>query len=780
MIPVLSVIFRPMAWGWVAALTLALVLWPAAAVIAQPAVADDSFVIADVRVEGIQRLSAGTVFSYLPVAVGSRLSPADYPNVIRSLFQTGFFADVQLRRDGNVLVVVVEERPAITEVTFEGNTDITTADLQKRLQELGFREGEVFNQALLDRVVQALFELYFARGKYGVQIDPQIRPLVRNRVGVNFVISEGIRARVREIRIVGAKAFSEKRLVGLLNTTTPGLVALFTRSDQYSRERLAADLEILQAFYLDRGYLRFAVDSTQVTLTPDRRDVIVTINISEGAVYSLTGVELLGELGVERAVLDVPLAKVKLNKPFSRQEFSEAMNAVQAELGNAGFALARLTPEPLIDDAAKTVVMQVQVVAGERVVVRQINFQGNTTTRDETLRRELRQLESAPYDRQAIERSKTRLERLKFLSSVEVKNTPVPSQPNQLDLDIAVAEQPSGNFLFGIGYGDVGILFSASFTEENFFGTGNRLNLGFNNSSVDRLYLLNFEQPYYTLDGISRGLNLSYQETDFGEQNSADYATDNFLGQVTFGFPLNETDTVNTGLGFSWVKVNYDENLVATEILDEIVENGDIYRNPLFTLSYSRDTRNRTVFPTRGAFNTVSSEVTFPGSTAQFYKLSYRHLSYYPVTDDLTFSLRANLGYGDGYGSTDKLPFFENYFAGGLSTVRGYRANTLGPRYASTDEPSGGSTRLTTGAELVFPMPLLEEAQAFRLVAFTDAGNVFNAFSDIRFAELRASAGVGLRWFSPFGPIGLSYAVALNAEDEDETEAVQFSFGVPF
>ncbi len=747
---------------------------------AQPLDEPTNFVIADVRVEGIQRISAGTVFSYLPVTVGSRITPADYPNIIRSLFQTGFFADVQLRREGNVLVIVVDERPAISEVTLEGNRDISTTDLQTRLRELGLREGEVFNQALLDRVQQALFDLYFARGKYAVRIEPQVRPLVRNRVGINFVIEEGIRARVREIKIIGANAFSERQLVRLLQTTTPGVLTVFTRSDQYSKERLEADLEILQAFYLDRGYLRFAVDSTQVTLTPDRRDIIITINLSEGEVYTLTDIDLVGNLGVEAAQLQPALQEAKLNRPFSRQAFSAAMNELQNLLGNEGYAFARLNPVPNIDDETRTVAMRVEIDAGERALVRQINFQGNVSTQDETLRRELRQLESAPYDRQAIERSRTRLERLRFLSSVDIRNVPVPDQPNQLDLSITVEERPSGSFLFGVGYGDIGVVLTASFTEENFFGTGNRLNLAFNNSRVDRTYLLNFEQPYYTLDGISRGLNFSYQETDFSERNSADYSTDNLLTQITFGFPLNETDTINTGIGFSRVKVNFNEDLTATEILDEIRRNGDTYNNPLFTLSYARDSRNRAIFPTRGSLNSIAGEFTFPGSTSQYYKLSYRHASYYSLLDPITLSLRANLAHGDGYGSTDSLPFFEKYFAGGLTTVRGYRSNTLGPRFESTGEPSGGSTRVTGGAEAIFPLPFLENAQAFRLFAFTDIGNVFNGVSDVRLGELRTSAGVGARWFSPFGPISLNFARPLNSRSGDDTEYVQFSFGIPF
>ncbi|MGF1525557.1 MAG: outer membrane protein assembly factor BamA [Candidatus Competibacterales bacterium] len=743
---------------------------------APPAAA--GFVVEDVRVEGLQRISAGTVFNFLPVEVGDRVAPDDYPALIRALFQSGFFADVVLSRDGNTLVVRVIERPAIAELTFEGNRDLDDEGLRQALREINFIEGEVFNRSTLEQVERSLIDLYFSRGKYAVRIDTDVRPLPRNRVAVEFDISEGIAARIRDINIVGNRAFDEDELLDLFQLSTTGLFTLFTRSDQYSRIRLQADLETLEAFYLDRGYLRFAVDSTQVTITPDRTDIYITINISEGEPFLVSGVELVGELPVPREEVE-GLIDIEVGEPLSRRQVQVVAEDIQRRLGDEGYAFAQVVPQPALDEAANTVALTLAIDPGPRVYVRRIDIEGNITTQDEVVRRELRQLEGAPFSNQAMERSRTRLERLSFLSQVEVDTDPVPEVEDQVDVTVSVEERPAGNLLFGVGFGQTeGLLINASLNQDNFLGTGDQLNLTFNNSSANTRYSFSYNEPYYTVDGISRGFRLSFEEFDAGQLNTGDYSTDELLGTVNFGFPLNENDTVRLGLGLEYLRLD-DNDDTPEEISFELEEEGDTFLNGLLTLSFARDTRNRAIFADEGSLNRVSGEATFPGSGAQYYKINLRHQSFFPLTNAFTLALRGNLGYGDGYGGTEELPFFENYFAGGLTTVRGYKANTLGPRY-DNDEPSGGSVRLTGGFDVIFPIPFLEASQAFRLALFADGGNVFGAVDEISFGELRFSAGVGARWLSPLGPLALSFALPLNDEDDDDTEVVQFSFGVPF
>ena len=738
----------------------------------------DEFVIRDIRVEGLQRISAGTVFNYLPVSIGSTLAPEQYPDIIRALFQTGFFTDVNLERDGDVLVITVIERPAIAEIEITGNKDISTDALIMALKDIGLAEGEVFNQSLLDRLEQELLNQYFSRGKYAVQVATEVKPLPRNRVAISLEISEGVAARIRQINIVGNQNFDDDELLEQFQLSGPGWFTFFTQGDQYSKQKLSADIETLRSFYLDRGYLQFNVDSTQVSITPDKQDIYITINITEGDLYRIKDVQIVGETIIPKEEIQ-EFITVKEGDIFSRSTLNEITQNIADRLGDEGYAFANINTVPNIDAASKQVSLALVVDPGNRVYVRRINFSGNIKTQDEVLRRELRQIEGAWFSTKDVNRSKTRLERLRYLQEVTIETPPVPGTTDQVDVNVGIVERPSGNLIFGIGFGqETGILLNASVNQTNFLGTGNEVNFTFNNTDSETIYSFGYNNPFYTLDGVSRGFRLSYEETDASENNRADYFADTYLAQINYGFPLSEEDTVFVGGGIEGTDIK-TTNSTPMEILDELDQNGDDYLDFKLESSFARDSRNRAIFPDSGALNRISAELTLPGSDAEYFKIGYRHQSYYSVTKGLTFAIGGNLGYGDGFGDTDELPFYENFFAGGLTTVRGYKANTLGPRY-SNDDPSGGSLRVVGSAEVIVPVPFIKDSNAFRIAAFVDGGNVFDTASDFDAGEVRYTTGISARWLSPFGPLALSVATPLNEEEDDETEAFQFSFGVPF
>jgi len=737
------------------------------------------FVVRDIQVDGLQRISAGTVFNYLPVQVGSSVSERDYPEIIRALFVTGLFTDVNLERKGDVLVVTVVERPAIAEITITGNRDISTDDLKKALTEVGLAEGRVFDRALLDRVERELLQQYFSRGRYAARIDSQVRPLERNRVAIALEISEGSVASISRINIVGNRAFTDRELSGQLQSSTTGWFSFFTKDDQYSKQKLAGDIETLRSFYLDRGFLKFNVASTQVSITPDKRDVYITLNIVEGEPFTLGEIQLTGDFGVVPESELRPLITVESGETFSRARLTEIAQTLGERLGEEGYAFANVNTVPQVDDENNRVDLTFVVDAGRRVYVRRINFQGNTKTQDEVLRREMRQSEGGWFSTKDIERSRTRLQRLDYLESVSIETPAVPETSDQVDANFTVVERPSGNVMFGIGYGqESGILLNASLTQNNFLGTGNQFNVILNNSGIGQNYSIFYNNPYHTIDGVSRGFRVFFREIDSAEANTADYILNSYGAQVIYGFPLNEFDTLRLTPGFEHIWIDTTDN-TPVEILDEIARNGDTFNQFKLEASWSRDSRNRAFFPTSGSLNQISAEIAIPGSDAEFYKLNYRSIAYLPLNRWLTGSVGGDIGYGDGYGSTGDLPFFENFFSGGLRSVRGYRANTLGPRY-SNDEPSGGAFKTTATAQLILPVPFMEKSENIRVAAFFDIGNVFADVDDFDFGELRYSVGVSGLWLSPLGPIVLSLAAPLNDKSGDDTQSFQFSFGVPF
>ena len=737
------------------------------------------FVVRDIQVEGLQRISAGTVFNYLPVQVGSLILEKDYPDIIRALFKTGFFTDVNLERKGNVLVVTVIERPAIADVKITGNSDISIEDLQKSLKELGLAEGRVFDRALLDKVEQELLRLYYSRGRYAVQVKSQVQPLERNRVAVNIDIAEGVVASISQINIIGNKAINEKELLGKLQLSAGGWFSFFSKNDQYSKQKLAADIETLRSFYLDRSYLKFNIDSSQVSITPDKREVYVTINITEGKPYTIQDVQLTGDFGVVPEADLRTLITLKPGEIFSRAKVTEIAKAVGERLGQEGYAFANVNAMPKVDDGTQKVFLNFVVDSGKRVYVRRINFQGNIKTQDEVLRREMRQSEGSWFSTKDIDRSKTRLQRLEYLESINVEMPVVPGASDQVDANYTVVERPSGSLMFGVGYGqESGVLLNASVTQNNFLGTGNQLALVLNDSGAGNNYSFAYNNPYYTSDGVSLGFRTFYQSLDGSQLNMANYVRNAAGFLINAGFPLNEFDTLRLSPGYQHIWIDTTTN-TPLEIFEYLKENSDTYDQFTLDASWAHDSRNRAIFPTSGNLNLVGSQLALPRSTAEFYRLNYRSIAYFPLAPWLTWSVGGEIGYGDGYGNSNRLPFFENFFAGGLRSVRGWRANTLGPRH-SNDQPSGGVFKTVASTQLILPVPFMEKSENVRVATFFDVGNVFETISSFDINKLRYSVGVSWQWISPLGPIVLSVAAPLNEQSGDKMEVFQFSFGVPF
>jgi outer membrane protein insertion porin family len=754
-----------------------LTLWVALATVA---LAAEPFVVRDIRVEGLQRISAGTVFNYLPVKAGDRLDEQRSEEAVRALFKTGFFRDVRLTRDGDVLVVDVVERPAIGQIEFSGNKLIESDKMKESLKQMGFAEGRIFDQSALDRVHQDLKELYYSQGKYAAKVQSTVTPLERNRVAINFDITEGSTARIKQIRIVGNRSFEEEELLDLFELTTPGWLSFFTKDDQYSKQKLGGDLEALRSFYLDRGFIQFSIDSTQVSLTPDKEDVYITVNISEGERYRVGEVKLAGDLVVAESEL-FPLIQISREEEFSRKKVTQTTAKIVERLGDEGYAFANVNAIPEVQEKTRTVNLTFFVDPGKRVYVRRVNFKGNTKTADEVLRREMRQMEGAWIATSKVKRSQTRLERLGFFESVNVETPAVPGTTDQVDMNFTVVERASGALMAGVGYAQTqGLIFNVSVTQENFLGTGKRVQLIFNNSQVLETYVFSYTNPYWTVDGVSRGFDLYKRSIDANEANIADYTTDRLGGNLTFGIPINEFDRVNFALGIENVdiKTGVDPSNV---VEDFITREGDEYTLFPLVASWAHDTRNRAIFPDRGVLQRVSGEVDLPGGDLTYFRLTYAHEWYRPLTEDLTLHLSGEVGYGDGFGSTEELPFFENFFAGGIRSVRGFKDNTLGPRDDQGD-PIGGNVKLVGSMEVVSPLPFVKDSKGVRVSAFVDVGSVYDTYGEenVDLGKLRVSTGIAGTWFSPLGPLSVSLALPVKKESDDEEQAFQFTLGAVF
>lgn len=764
--------------------------------------ASSSFVVEDIRLEGLERIPDGTLLNYLPVKVGDPFETSQSTYVIQELYSTGFFKDVKLLKDGDILVVKVLERPAISEITWSGNSDIEDEQLEEILTDIGIVKGRVFNPSALDKIEQGLKQqAYFSRGKYAVRITTSVKQLERNRVDIAIEISEGVVAKIKQVNIVGNKIFDDDTLLAELQLGVPGTWDWFSSMDEYAKPKLAADEETLKSYYQDRGYVRFAVESTQVTITPDKKDIYVTMNVNEGEKYKVKEVTLAGDLKLEEKELR-KLIFIEVGDVFSRDKMVQGKDLVTRRLGNEGYAFAKVKVAPIINDETLEVDISYLVSPGKKVYVRRINFTGNYKTNDEVLRREIRLMEGGELSNSKLERSKIRLQRLAYIEEVTIDKDPVPGTDDLVDININVTERLSGSFNIGAGFSqNQGFVFNLGMTLDNLNGSGEKLSLNLNREAAGETYSVSFTDPYHTIDGISRTIALSYRERDTAEQDIINYLENNYGLNLSYGIPLSEFDRVRFGVGYEHTDILRGSTTVTQDVLDFIRENGDgtIDENgdfleagiDAFTMlaSYTHDTRNRTVFATRGNSQSVLLDLTTPGSDLQYYKVTYRNKFYFPVTSDVTTLIRTDVAYGDGYSDTRLFPFYERFFAGGLRTVRGYDSNSLGPTSlaeGSIGDPIGGDIRTVASAELIFPVPFMEKApNSVRLSVFYDIGNVFlqedldvNDFNGgFQADELRSSYGVSFVWLAPIGPLRFSYAETINDKPGDDRQAFQFSIG---
>ena len=849
--------------------------WPAALAQTEP------FVVQDIRVEGLQRISPGSVFAALPVAVGDTVDTYAIRAAAKSLFASGNFDDISIARDGGVLVVVVAERPSISEITIDGNKAIETEALLEGLKGAGLAVGQVFQRSTLEGMQLELQRQYVLQGRYDATIDSEVIAEPRNRVSIAIDVNEGTVAKIKHINVVGNAVFSDEDLLDLFELKTGGWFSFFTSDDKYSKEKLTSDLESLSSYYLDRGYLQFNIDSTQIAVSPNKEEVYITANVTEGAKFTISEVGLSGDLVLPEDDLNRFII-VQPDQIYSQQLVTATEDYLTRRLGNEGYNFAKVTGMPEIDEEANTVAMKFFIDPGKRTYVRRIDFAGNMTTMDDVLRREMRQMESAPASAAAIEQSRIRLERLGFFKTAEAETKEVPGSDDLIDVEYKVEEQSFGSIGGSLGYAqDAGLILGLNLQQNNFLGTGRRVGISLNSSRYQDVISFNYTNPYFTEDGVSRGFSVFYRKTDLSKINVASYTTDTWGGSMNFGYPISETQRLGFSVGVTDTKITSGQYAVqeisaspklapeieywyystlqrdgtysAVEVLQPIDTiplsalsppenegfldlNGNQYLNWSLTGSWIQSTLNRGQLATRGASQSVSLEVAVPASDLEFYKLNYRGEIYFPLFGEFTLHLRGELGYGDGYGATSELPFYEHFFAGGFGSVRGYETNTLGPRstppsvysantavtgidengrptefggpdgrgygysidpttgkipvqqFYNEPDPFGGNVLIEGSAEVLFPMPFIKDRSSLRSALFFDVGNVFNTNCrenqvncfGIDAGELRYSVGIGVTWLSGFGPLTFSLAKPLNASPIDEREVFQFTLGRGF
>jgi outer membrane protein insertion porin family len=746
--------------------------------LARYALAFEPFVVRDIRLEGIQRVEAGTIFSYLPVKVGETMTDEKAAQAIRALFATGLVRDVRVEVEGNVLVVAVEERPAIAQIDFVGMKEFPADQVRKALRENGIAEGRTFDKAVIDQAEQEIKRQYLTRGRYGVTVTTTVTPLDRNRVSINFTVDEGEVAKIRSINIVGNRAFTEKQLLDLMTLQTPGWLTWYTKNDQYSRQKLSGDLENIRSWYLNRGYLDFSIESTQVSITPDKRDIYITINVLEGEKYTVRDVKLGGQLLLPEAEL-ARLVTLKPGEAFSREKLADSTKRISERLGDEGYAFANANAVPDVDKENRTVAFTIMVDPGRRVYVRRINVVGNTRTRDEVVRRELRQLEGSFYDAQKLQQSKRRVDRLNYFSEVEVDTEPVPGTTDQVDVTVKVKEKPTGNLLFGIGFSSSdGLVLQASANQQNIFGSGKAVSIAANTSSVNRNIGLSYTDPYFTVDGLSAGFDIYDRKFNAQELNLGNYNTETRGIGGRIGYPITELDRINFGL-------TAEQTMIETfpdspqRFIDFVNQNGDSPKALIGTMSWVRDRRDSAIWTTSGTIQRATVEGTFPVLDLRYYKLGYQIGWYYPLTTDFTLFLNGEIGYGGGY-DDKQLPFYKAFYAGGASSVRGYEQSSLGPRDANG--VLGGSRKAVGNAEFLFPVPGLGQDRSARLGVFFDLGQVWTEDTPYKLSDLqlRYSTGILFSWNSPFGPLKLSIAQPINDKPGDQIQRFQFVFGQTF
>jgi outer membrane protein insertion porin family len=737
--------------------------------------AAEPFVVRDIRVEGVQRTEAGTIFSYLPIKVGERVDDEKIAQAVKALYATGFFRDVQLEAQGDVLVVVVQERPTISSLTFVGNKEFDTDTIKKALKDIGIAEARIFDRSALDRAEQELKRQYITRGLYGAKVQTTVTPQERNRVALNFTIEEGDAAKIARINIVGAKAFTEKQLLDEITLTTPGWLTWYTKNDQYSKQKLSADLEVLRSYYQNRGYLEFNIESTQVSITPDRENIFITLNISEGPRYTVGDVRIAGDLVVPEPDL-AALIRIKSGDVFSRERLQGSAKDISDRLGAEGYAFANVNAVPDLDRDKATASFTFYVDPGRRAYVRKINISGNPKTRDEVIRREFRQLEGAWYDGPRIDRSKIRVKRLGYFEDVNIETPPVPGTSDQVDIDVTVTEKSTGNLLAGVGYSSSeGIVLSASISQQNIFGSGNALSFGVNTSRFNRVYSATYFEPYWTVDGVTRTTEIYDKTLDAQGLAIAQYGSRTLGFAMGFGVPVTETDTINYGGRFEQTHITLfaDSPPVYTNFVNTFGPTTNAF---IASAGWSRDTRDDILYPTKGRLQSVIFETGLPFGDIAYYKVQYLHSWFYPVYRDFVVMLKGNIGWADGL-NEKPLPFFKAFYAGGTGSVRGYENSSLGPRdiFGNT---LGGRRLIVGNAEVFYP--IMKGDKAVRGSLFLDAGQVWANGTQPQNESFRYSAGLGVAWSSPIGPLKFSYGIPLNAKEGDRIQRFQFTAGTTF
>lgn len=744
-----------------------------------PVQALDPFELEDIRVEGAQRIEVGTIFNYLPVKVGDQITDETARESVRILFSTGFFNDVQLKRDGNTLIVVVSERPSIASIEYLGNKDIRDEEIEETLHSVGFVDGKVFSQPILDKLLKILRERYFSRGRYSATIDATVTPLDASRVRIRLQIDEGRVARIEKLRIVGNNKFSDRELFKLLELRQDSLLGFLSSKRNYSIEKLSASLEALTSFYLDRGYINFEIDSHDVAISQNKQDIFVTISITEGEPYAFGKVEL-DDTQQYITKEDFNAVRPHSGEPFSRHQVLLARSALESKLTNIGFAFCSVNAMPELDNERKLVDFTFVVDPGPKVYVRQVNVRGNQSTRDEVIRREMRQIEGAVYSAKDIRRSRERIQRLGYFDEVKIETPAVPGTLDQVDINVTVQERSTGNFMFGVGYaGADGVLLQAEINRENLFGSGRELKFKVNQSSIEQVYEVAYTNPYFTKEGISLGYFVEYENIDTAETTSADYESNSSLFGVRTKIPVTEFNSLDLSLGFEQLELE-GTTTTPTEYSLFITDHPSS-ENLILSGGVTKDTRDSIFFPQKGYLRRALFAFTGPGSDLEYYKVTLRGRWYRPLGDNLTLNIRGVAGYGDGYGDLDKLPFFRNYYVGGTGTVRGYSPRSLGPRASdSLDDSLGGSKRINATTELYFPVPGLDDSKNQRLSFFIDAGQVYGSNQSIDLAQLRYSTGITFHWFTAVGPMSLSYAMPFNDESTDDIKKLQFTLGTMY
>ncbi len=784
----------------------------------------EEFIVNDIRIAGLQRVSTGSIFNTIPISVGDKIDDRKIVDITRALFATEQFDDIQIGRDGNALIITVAERPSISSIDISGNSALKTEILLESFDGIGITEGQVYKRSTLERMKAELVRSYSSQGRYGAGVEIYETPQPRNRVSISIEIDEGESAKIDGITILGNNIFSDEDLLDVMELSEGSWLSFLSNDDQYSREKLQGDLENLESYYLDRGYLQFSIESSQVSISRDRSSIYITYIISEGPQYTISDVKIVGDMPLNEELID-PIIQTQKDITYSQAQITQIEEIFTSLLGNEGYAFASVKGQPNIDEEMLEVDLSFVIDPGKRTYTRKILFEGNEITQDDVLRREMRQFEGAWASDDKIEQSRVRLERLGFFKEVNVETVPVPGTDDQIDVKFRVEEETTGNVGGNLGYSDFGLMIGFNLQERNFLGTGNSVGIAINKSIYQEVYNLSFYDPYFTIDGASRGYSLYYRKTDYGEFNIANYTSDSQGLGIQFGYPISDTQRV--GLNLTYDKTEIDQGtLPVRDILDFLLEEGNSFQTVSAQAVWSRITLNRGMFPTDGASTEALFLATLPLSDINYYKLNIRQKFYQPLNVwDLVFGFQGEIGYLAPYGDTDNVPFFQHFYAGGPRSLRGFESNTLGPRATPSpcygfdsvndlcpplidsnfdgipdspaynqsiiyqrDDPIGGDVKIEGSMQLIFKLPMVEDQRSMRTAFFFDFGNVFAmecreyqvSCYKPSIDELRYSIGVGLTWITGFGPMSFAISKPYNEDRYERTEEFQFTIGTVF